>query len=66
MTITHSKCASCGKSLPLHLLDAKPESLKGKPATWDALCRAADAGADFDVLECQTCYGPAWAEGVKC
>lgn len=29
-----------------------------------ALRKAADAGQDFDILECPHCYGPGWEKGV--
>lgn len=53
-------CAKCGKVLPLEQLDAKPASLAGRPTTLADLHDAAD-GEDFGVLECQNCYGPAFA-----
>lgn len=55
-----SKCAECGKKTPVHLLDAKPG-----PERWtvERLRAAADAGADFNRLECRDCYGPGYVAG---
>lgn len=53
-------CDGCGKLYPLHLLDAKPQSLAGVAATHQALFDAASRGEDFDRFECRGCYGPAW------
>lgn len=53
-------CAKCGKMTPIHLLDAKPESLANKQAEYEDILEAADAGEQFEVLQCQECYGPAW------
>lgn len=49
------RCEQCGKETPIDQLDAKPG-----PGNWnrDRLQRAADAGANFDRLECGDCYGP--------
>lgn len=59
------KCSNCGQSQPLHMLDAKPESLAGKPADSEAIWQAGERGEDFTVLECRSCYGPAWVEGAR-
>ncbi len=56
-------CHNCGRSFRIDDLDAKPRSLKGKPATAEALEKAADRGANFSVLECRDCYGPAFVKG---
>lgn len=53
---THAKCHGCGVPTPLERLDAKP--FRG--ATPEDCRRAADTGADFERLECETCYGPGW------
>lgn len=58
-----AKCACCGAVTPIDLLDGKPPSLAGKPATWDDINAAADRGENFTVLECKKCYGPAWMPG---
>lgn len=48
-------CQRCGAPTLVALLDAKPG-----PGDWSAaaLVAAADAGLDFDRLECRSCYGP--------
>lgn len=53
-------CAQCGAPTPIELLDAKPG-----PGHWnrERLQRAADAGVDFNRLECAKCYGPHYLEG---
>lgn len=54
-----SACMTCGKPTPLHLLDAKPKECRGGPITPE------HEHKDFDLLECRTCYGPGWVEGVR-
>lgn len=50
-------CAECGAETPVEELDAKPG-----PGYWapDQLAAAADAGVDFDRMECRKCYGPGY------
>ncbi len=63
MVVTIAACCTCGRTFPLHLLDSKPElevlaSFNGD--LWEAMHH----NADFTRLECRTCYGPGWVEGV--
>ena len=67
------KCACCGKTVPLHMLDAKPARLAGRGNLFvrlfpsfrlQALSDAACNGENFDRLECKDCYGPGWSQGV--
>lgn len=54
-------CDKCGKSTPVHLLDAKPGPGNFTP---EQLSRLADQGAHFTRLECESCYGPGFLVGV--
>lgn len=61
-----ARCDRCGGLFHIDALDAKPSSL---PSTrgFDQLHRlevAADAGEDFDRLECAGCYGPGYSTGA--
>ena len=62
-------CECCGKLTDMLDLDCKPRHLAGKPhwlirlMPWIRLSQlrdAADRGFDFDVLECEGCYGPGY------
>lgn len=53
-------CAKCGKMTPIHLLDAKPEMFADIQVTHLQLRQAAIDGEQFETLQCQECYGPAW------
>lgn len=54
-------CDGCGRIFPISQLDAKPGP--GHFTTED-LASAADAGVDFNHLECGDCYGPNYASGA--
>lgn len=60
MTTKLFACSNCGNLFPIKNLDVKPKSLAGKKTTFEQLIKAADSGEDFTILECETCYGPAW------
>lgn len=66
-------CACCGKTFPLHMLDAKPERLAGNGGLLAklfprfrlaALTRALFRAEHFNRLECKECYGPGWVQGI--
>lgn len=57
-----NRCMTCGKPTPIHLLDAKPERYRGVPLPKDYMEYENEG---FDWLECRSCYGPGWVEGVK-
>lgn len=59
------RCMKCGKELPEDLLDSKPKSLANTQATHFMLEKAADRGEDFTVVQCATCYGPAFTKGTS-
>lgn len=61
---SEDRCNNCKHPLPIHMLDAKPPQLAGKQTTW-AMLYAAKPSADWTVLECRECYGPAWEEGAR-
>lgn len=65
MTADPARCARCGGLFHIDALDAKPSSLPGYRG-FDQIYRleqAADAGEDFDRLECADCYGPGYSPG---
>lgn len=66
-TANRHACATCGRPTPWSELDAKPANM----ATWlaraggdqiEALCIAADHGAQFTRFECRACYGAGFVE----
>ena len=66
MTISIA-CARCGAMTRIEYLDAKPSDLQAfidrtpEKTQRAGLQLAADEGAEFDRLECSTCYGPEYA-----
>lgn len=55
-------CMACGKSTPIHKLDAKPSS---RIYTEAQLNSAALSGKQFTFLACAACYGPGYVEGQR-
>ncbi len=58
----HAPCHGCGTMTPINELDAKPKRLAGQPTTAAMVAEAAENGEEFDILECQKCYGPGWVK----
>ena len=57
MNARFAPCANCGDLTALEELDAKPGSGEWTP---EQLAEAADAGRQFERLECAKCYGPSF------
>lgn len=63
MSARQGDCAQCGRTFPLHLLDAKPARLAGANNTRERIAAALEQNEDFNRLECEGCYGPGFVAG---
>lgn len=60
-----ARCYRCGGLVSVHALDAKPKRLTGPNHTAADLEDAADRGEDFDIRECEGCFGPGFTQVLE-
>lgn len=59
------RCHRCGGLVSIHALDSKPRRLSGPDHSLKDIEDAMWNNEDFDIMECEACYGPGFVQVME-